>query len=136
MPWDDSAEDYYEGPDVQVELVCGGLRASTTLPAYIADAERLAPLFREIDRDWRGWDGGKKAGDPGRDWLSVSASHDGSGHVRLSIHLADGWPMETAWSVNAELTIDVGTAPDIATKLERWQAAIWPTEKRWRTPAP
>ena len=133
-PWNEEAGDWYEGPDVTVELSLGSLRAVTVLPAYIADAERLAPLFHEIDRDWRGWPGTKTAGLLGRDWLALSAVHDGKGHVELTIHLSEGWPMAAAWSVSARIPIDVGSAGSIADALDGWQAAIWPSRHRWRKP--
>jgi hypothetical protein len=133
-PWSDAADEWYEGPDVAVELSFGGLHAVTVLPAYIADAERLAPLFHEIDRDWRGWHGEKAAGSQDRDWLAVSARHDGQGHVDLKIHLSDGWPVGAAWSVSAHFPIDVGSARAIAEALDRWLTVVWPPEHRWRAP--
>jgi hypothetical protein len=99
--WDPASGDVYDGPDVQLELVCDGLRAATMLPAFIADVERLAPLFREIDRDWRGWDGEKHSGLAELAGLRVTATHDGLGHVRLAIDLAAGWPTAPDWSVHA-----------------------------------
>ena len=109
-PWHEDAVDYYEGTAARVELSCGGLHAQSVLPAYVADAERLAPFFDEIDREWRGWVGEKAAGMPDRDWLSVSAKHDGRGHVLLTVQLAEGWPIEAEWSVRATMPIDVGSS--------------------------
>lgn len=134
-PWNDNAGDYYEGPDTTVELSCGGLHAASVLPDYIADAERLSPLFHEIDREWRGWEGEKSTGMPDRDRLAVSAVHDGRGHVLLTVHLSEGWPQDAWWSVRATLQIDVGSAAAIVDALDRWKMIVWPPEHRWREPA-
>lgn len=132
-PWNENANDHYEGPDVRVELSCGGLHAESVLPAYIADAERLALFFHEIDREWRGWAGEKSAETSDGDWFSVSAVHDGLGHVLMTVHLAQGWPLVAAWSVRATVAIDVGSAASIADALDRWMAVVWPP--RWQDPA-
>jgi hypothetical protein len=132
--WGDSSQPY-EGPDVHVTLTCGAMSAESVLPAYVADAERLGPLFQEIDGDWRGWAGEKAAGVLGRDWLSVTATHDGRGHVALSVSLASGWPETAVWSARATLLIDVGSAAAIARALDDWLLDVWPPEHRWRTPA-
>ena len=134
-PWNDDAAFGYEGPDVTVVLSRKGLNARSVLPAYIADAERLPMFFREIDRDWRGWIGEKRAGLLGRDWLSASATHDGRGHVALTFHLAAGWPDTAPWSARAVIPIDVGSAAEYAKALDDWVTALWPPERRWRTPA-
>jgi hypothetical protein len=133
--WSGTSQEYFEGPDVHVRLTCGAMTAESVLPAYIADAERLGPLFQEIDRDWRGWAGEKTAGVAGRDWLSASASHDGLGHVSLAVSLAAGWPETVGWSVRGTLLIDVGSAASIAKALDEWLLLVWPPEHRWRTPA-
>jgi hypothetical protein len=134
-PWNDNAGEYYEGPKVEVELVCGGLRAKSVLPAYIADAERLGPLFHDINGDWRGWEGAKLAGVADRDWLSVAATHDGKGHVELTISLSNGSPGTSGWSARGTLSIDLGSAAAIATDLDEWLDEVWPAEHRWREPA-
>jgi hypothetical protein len=134
-PWGESSQAYYEGPDVHVTLNCGGMQAESILPAYVADAERLGPFFHEIDRDWRGWDGEKVMGVPGRDWLTATARHDGRGHVAVAVSLAAGWPESAAWSVRGMMSIDVGSAASIAQRLDDWLKIVWPPEHRWRTPA-
>jgi hypothetical protein len=133
-PWGVDTDWYYEGPDVTVELSCRGLKAVAVLPADIANTQRLGPLFWEIDRDWRGWTGEKLVGIDGRDWLWVSATHDGSGHVALTVGISAGWPDTAAWVARGTLNIDVGTAAAIAAELDRWQAVVWPAEHRWPEP--
>ncbi len=130
-PWDDTSMDFYEGPDVTVELCCDDLRAVAVLPAYIADGHALAPLMHEIDRDWRGWEGEKSAGMPDESWLAVTATHDGSGHVELTVHLGSGWPMFATWLVKARFRMDVGSAARHARDLDAWVAKVWPPESRY-----
>jgi hypothetical protein len=132
MPWSGGVGvDYYDGPDIQVELRVGGLVAIAELPAYVADAERLVPLFRAIDQDWKGWDGTKRTGDVADDWLAVEATHDGKGHVTLKVALGHGWPGQTEWSVRGLLEIEVGSARRHADSIETWIAAIWPAEYQY-----
>lgn len=133
-PWDREARPY-EGPTISVELVCQGLSARTTLPEYNADTERLEPLLREIDRDWRGWTGEKRAGDID-DRLAFVAAHDGLGHVVLTIFLDGEVAFVNDWSARAELSLDVGSALALANALAAWQEAIWPIAQRWRTATP
>jgi hypothetical protein len=134
-PWDDDAAEYYEGPTVMVELSCQGLRGVAVLPAYVTDAERLQSLFHEIDRDWRGWSGAKAAGVEGRDWLWASATHDGQGHVALTVGLSAGWPDTAAWVARGTLHIDVGSVAAVAADMDRWVSVVWPPEHRWREPS-
>jgi hypothetical protein len=132
--WDETSLDDYEGPNVTVEISSGGLHAVAVLPGYVADVERLAVLMHEIDQDWRGWTGVKSAS-PDDEWLAVRATHDGAGHVALTIQLADGWPMVAAWRVNVTFAIDVGSAARFAAALDQWTAAVWPPQYRHGTRA-
>ena len=134
-PWDRAIRPY-EGPTVSVELVSDGLVARTTLPEYNADTERLEPLLREIDSEWRGWVGEKRAGEKHRDRLAFAATHDGFGHVVLAICIDGDVGFVTDWSVRAELVIEVGSARTLADDLAAWQEAIWPIAQRWRTATP
>lgn len=134
-PWNDDAPEYYEGPDVTVELKVGGLHAVTVLPAYIADAERLGPFFHEIDRDWRGWIGAKTAGVEGEAWLWLSATHDGSGHVAMTVGVSSGWPMDLGWLARGTLYMDVGSFASFASAMDAWFETVWPPQHRWRSPA-
>ncbi len=127
--WDENSVEDYEGPNVTVEVSSGGLRAVAVLPGFVADVVRLAVLMHDIDQDWRGWTGEMSAS-PDSDWLAVRATHDGAGHVALTIHLADGWPMVAAWKVDVTFAIDVGSAGRFATALDQWTAAVWPAEHR------
>ena len=133
--WNNEVSDY-EGPVVTIELVADGFRALTSLPEHIADTERLEPLLREIDRDWRGWEGQKRAGDPDRDRLAFAASHDGLGHVLLTVFLDEGFTAPSVWSGRVELVFDVGSASAIADSLGHWQESTWPVARRWRSAAP
>jgi hypothetical protein len=135
-PWQESSDASYEGPDIHLTLTCGRLQAESVLPAYVADAERLGPFFHEIDRDWRGWDGEKQMGVPGRDWLTATARHDGRGHVALEVSLADGWPGSEGWAARGRFAIDVGSAASIAKALDDWLLVVWPRDHRWRRPTP
>lgn len=129
-PWSDQSRDDYEGPDVHIEISCAGLHAKLALPAYVADIERLGLFVHEIDRQWRGWPGELVADMRHRDWLSVSAKHDGRGHVHLTVEVAEGWPMAAEWSARATIAIDIGSAAAIARDLDRWSALVWPPEHR------
>lgn len=64
----------------------------------------LADFFAEMARDWRGWGGA-------REWvgmeggLSLSATHDGLGHVAVEVAVrqrsGDGWLAQTAIQLDA-----------------------------------
>jgi hypothetical protein len=115
----------YEEPDVTVTLDIEGVHASATLPWYSVAAEGMAQFFREIDRDWRGWEGEKLFGDA-EDTLRIAATHDGLGHVRVWISFWDDYPHAAGFFVSALLPITVGEAPAVAEALEAWTAEVWP----------
>lgn len=92
----------------------------------------LAAFFRQIDRDWRGWDGEKQAGTRADDYVAMSARHDGNGHVTLAVRLGEGWPAGPGWSVRIHLPLEVGAAGRIADDLEAWSRSVWPLDPRAR----
>jgi hypothetical protein len=131
-PWVDAIHGY-EGPPLEIGLVSHGLTAHAIYPAYSAEVERLVVLMREVDENWRGWEGEKRIGEPDRDRLAFAARHDGQGHILLTVFLFEEWSSPSLWSVRADLLLDVGSARDIAERLNEWQNSIWPTDRRWRT---
>ena len=129
-PWSDQSRDDYEGRMSTSRSPAPGYTPSWRSPAYVADIERLGLFVHEIDRQWRGWPGELVADMRHRDWLSVSAKHDGRGHVHLTVEVAEGWPMAAEWSARATIAIDIGSAAAIARDLDRWSALVWPPEHR------
>lgn len=130
FPWQDEG-DAFEGPDVQIELARPGLWAEAVVPAYAMSVAGLGALFRELDRDWRGWEGAKVSGThTGKSWFSLSASHDGAGHVTLDVGLVSEWPFYVQWTAHAKLRIDIGSVAELARAFDRWAQIVWPPSRR------
>ena len=99
-----------ERPDYWVAtLECPDLTA--TLVFYELSMDLLARYFDQLAQDWRGWDG-ERAWESLEHDLSLIATHDGRGTVRLRVLLrtdtldarGEGW-----WRAEASLSIDAGT---------------------------
>jgi hypothetical protein len=122
--WDQAVEQDYDGPDVHIEMRCGGLRAETRLPAYIALMRELPAFFRDMDAHWTGWSGKKELNSPASPWFGMAASHDGLGHVRLEIWMTEGWPLKPRWTARRTLILDVGSTKAISDDLTVWSTAV------------
>ena len=122
--------DYYAGAAVHVELAVVDLRAaSTVVPPYADDFRLLPAFFEEMNRDWRGWSGAKVWNSPDSDYVALSATHDGKGHVLLMVHLVgeSRWESQPdAWKVRAGFDLDIGSMDRIAAEVRAWCAAVWP----------
>jgi hypothetical protein len=70
----------------------------------------LADYFASLAADWRGWSGTRTWG---RNTLILEATHDGLGHIALTVKLGQNlYP--NAWRAQVTLKIDAGALDAIA----------------------
>jgi hypothetical protein len=118
---------FFEGPEVEVELVAGGLTARAIIPDYYSDVVDLSKFLAEIDRDWRGWSGVKTAGNADFG-LGLQAEHDGRGHVTMEVVVSDPYGLGRSWSARALLRLDIGSFGRLARDGAAWTSAVWAPE--------
>jgi|SRR5581483_7413916 len=75
----------------------------------------IGEYFRALSRDWRGWTGSRTWGDRP---LALTATHDGLGHVALTVEL-DHSVDPDAWSVRATIQLDAGRLDGAARQADR-----------------
>jgi Family of unknown function (DUF6228) len=100
-----------------------GLRAHTLVDLFDdyempgSDVTYLAALFDDLAANWRGWTGSKS-------WsaldgqLDLECSHDGLGHITVTIELH---PLDrTRWFVRGGLVIAAGALDELAQSARRF----------------
>jgi hypothetical protein len=109
----DSDEPWYW----RVTLKSGGLNASTDidLDSLRHSAGPIGDFFLGLAADWRGWQGERTwGGGP----LTLSAIHDGLGHITIDVHLITNVYYEPDWEARATVQLEAGrldqTARDAA----------------------
>ena len=77
------------------------------------DAHGLVRLFDSLAKDWKGWNGN-------RDWetiegeFKISCSHDGLGHIRMSVEIQQDFGSDEPWKLKAGLIVDAMQLDQIA----------------------
>ncbi|MFZ0043670.1 MAG: DUF6228 family protein [Solirubrobacteraceae bacterium] len=91
----------------RVTLTSGGLHASTDidLDAIRHSVEPIGEFFLRLAADWRGWQGERRWGD---DPLMLSATHDGLGHVAITVQLVTNIYSEPVWEARASIQLEAG----------------------------
>ena len=91
------------------------LRASTgpldTHNDFAKDGRRLARLFDEMAREWRGWKG-EKAWRSTDGEVSLTFTHDRVGYVQVLVRVRDA-PMAN-WEVTGKVPIELGSLENLA----------------------
>lgn len=95
-----------------------GLTASASV--YMYERQLPSSFFVEIARDWRGWEG-QRAWAAIEGELSLTATSDKIGHVRLEVLLRNGVG-DQSWEVNAWLTLEAGQLDSIARQVNRFNS--------------
>jgi Family of unknown function (DUF6228) len=101
----------------QAELTAAGLTATTDV--VVAQGQDLDAFFDRLVASWRGWQG-EQVWEALEHQMSIAASHDGLGHVRLRVtlrqdHVAD------AWQASATFVVDAGEdLRGLASKIARF----------------
>ena len=106
-----------ESPEVVVEFT-----VALTAPEFMGRAEASTyfvgspfVLFRSMADSWRGWSGTMEWRDLGGG-VTLTASSDSTGHVRLAIELRGGPDFETRLLAN--LNYEAGQLEDMARQLQ------------------
>ena len=87
----------------RAELTAAGLTAATGV--VVAQGQDLDAFFDRLVASWRGWQG-EQVWEALEHQMSIAASHDGLGHVRLRVtlrqdHLPDSWEASATFVVDA-----------------------------------
>jgi hypothetical protein len=110
-----------DGPEPlfwHVTLVSGGLHARTDLDLD-AIRHHVAPLgefFASLAQEWRGWEGARSWGVTP---ITLSATHDGLGHITLAVHLKTNVFREPSWSAAATVVVEAGRLDRLAREASR-----------------
>jgi Family of unknown function (DUF6228) len=94
----------------RVELQTDGLNAATDIDLD-AIRRRVGPIdefFATLAADWRGWEGERSWGQPP---ITLTATHDGLGHIRVTVGLEEFYDR---WRVRGELVLDAGHFDQVA----------------------
>ena len=88
----------------RAELTAAGLTATTDV-VVAQGYDDLDAFFDRLVASWRGWQG-EQVWEALEHQVSIAASHDGIGHVRLRVtlrqdHLADAWQASATFVVDA-----------------------------------
>ena len=100
---DDSDEPRYW----RVTLKSGGLNASTDidLDSLRHSEGPIGDFFLGLAADWRGWPGERTwGGGP----LTLSAAHDGLGHITIDVDLITNVYYEPDWEARATIQLEAG----------------------------
>jgi hypothetical protein len=97
------------------------LRASTRpLKAYndsARDGRRLAGVFAEMAKEWRGWKGEKVWYSTDKE-VTLTFTHDRISRVRVDVEVKDS-PAEN-WVVHGELALELGNLDRIAKEMAKY----------------
>jgi hypothetical protein len=104
--------DYFD-----VELAGDAVSAKKRVWGY-TDTDFLAGLFESIARDWKGWDGERQWAAIEGD-LSISASSDKLGHIRLAVVIRNN-DLEDDWQLDVPIFLDAGGLDNIASNVRRF----------------
>jgi hypothetical protein len=116
---DDAADG--SGSQIPLRVVARGVDVHTIvdIESWSGGTKSLIDYFGDLSAAWRGWPGPKDWNDDGPN-VSMSATHDGVGHVRLEViaQSHSGWDGEGSWTVTVRVPIEPGALTAVATKLE------------------
>jgi Family of unknown function (DUF6228) len=100
---------------LRVRLVNEGLVAETCVSLGPEGVEQsLADFFDELAGSWRGW-AGVKAWVGMEGGMTLSCSHDGLGHVQVSVTLRQ--LSRAGWRVESDAVVDAGQLDGLVREL-------------------
>ncbi|HET6510029.1 MAG TPA: DUF6228 family protein [Baekduia sp.] len=116
-----SAPDAYDGEPAQPTYVRLELPKLKAACAVWLDPDNPEPalwlFFKELAESWRGWSGVKR-------WksyegvLAPSCTHDGLGHVQMTVELHDA-TVPDGWSVRGTIELEAGALGEYAVAARR-----------------
>lgn len=87
------------------------------LKVYQPDSPLPTELFRDLARDWKGWDG-KRSWASIEGELTLSATCDSAGHTMLTVELRR--QTRDAWRLLGHLLLEAGQLDQIARDLDKF----------------
>lgn len=106
-----------EGDYFRVSVIARDHSATRTVYAY-TDGPRIAAMFAEAAREWRGWNGAKV-------WESIEGelrlelSMDRLGHVTLAVRMRSEPAGPDEWQLEADIGLEAGQLDRIAREAHR-----------------
>jgi Family of unknown function (DUF6228) len=105
----------------RAELTAAGLIATTDV-VVAQGHDDLDAFFDRLVASWRGWQG-EQVWEALEHQLSIAASHDGIGHVRLRVTLRQDHLVD-AWQASATFVVDAGEdLRGLASRIARFLAS-------------
>lgn len=108
------------GSRIPLRMVAPGVDVSIVIDveSWSGGTKSLIDYFRDLSGAWRGWSGPKEWSDDGPN-VSISATHDGIGHVKLGVTAEShsGWDGEGSWTVTVRVPVEPGALETVATKV-------------------
>ena len=95
-----------------------GPSLSASVEVYELHFQRWAGFFRDLARDWRGWDG-ERVVESTEGHLRLSCSADRLGHVSICVGLAGDWG-PSAWQAQATVSLDAGSLDEVALRARQF----------------
>ena len=94
---------------VFVEVSDSGIAASGWATFEGRTPQTLRDFLMQLDEDWRGW-AGTRTWTAMENEMTLEATHDGTGHVRIAVTLRQAHPAHDAdaWSARIVLTLEAG----------------------------
>jgi hypothetical protein len=118
----DPCDPYQDGYvlSFRAELTAAGLTAASGV--VVSQGHDLDAFFDRLAASWRGWQG-EQVWEALEHQMSIAATHDGTGHVRLRVTLRQGW-LPDAWEASATFIVDAGEElRGLASKIARFLAS-------------
>jgi hypothetical protein len=104
----------------RAELTAAGLTATTGV--VVAEGHDLDAFFDRLVASWRGWQG-EQVWEALEHQMSIAASHDGTGHIRLRVTLRQDY-LPDAWEASATFVVEAGEElRGLASRIARFQAS-------------
>lgn len=108
------------GSRIPLRIVGRGVNVDTVveIESWSGGTKSLTDYFGDLGAAWRGWSGSKEWNDDGPS-VSISATHDGVGHVKLDVRAEShsGWDGEGSWTITVRVPVEPGALAMVATKL-------------------
>jgi hypothetical protein len=98
--------------------------SAATQVYLLGGCDGLDGFWRELARDWRGWEGTRSWRSLEGD-LELSATSDRLGHVELEVRLDEGFPFQ--WRVCGMIALEVGQLDGIAAAAQTFCGLLAPS---------
>ena len=106
----------YEGCQFLVRFSSNPVTA--TVLVYDVRPCKWGDFFRDMARDWKGWVGVKDQGSL-EGHVSLEATSDSSGHIRLAVRLR-GAEVRSSWFAESSIVLEAGQLESLASRARAY----------------